>query len=673
MKVLKNILKLKVLIPVCILLLSISFFYSKKSIYSNETKVYGYIKSYKVVNDYVTFYLSSKEDLVCTYKSSSFNYNLGDYVLLEGSLELPSNNTIFNLFNYKKYLKYEGINYIFNVSSITKLKDNKNIFYGVKNYIMKKINSNINKNYLYTFILGNDDFIDDDVIESYRVNGISHLFSLSGMHISIFTMVILKIFDKCKFKDLIAIVLILFYLSITYSESILRASVMFILFKLNKKLKLPNINIMILTLIIALLIDIHIIFKMGFQYSYLTSLFLVLYSNLIKRYKFKTLVTSLIAFFVTMPITINSFFKVNFLSVILNLIFIPCVSILLFPLTLLSVVLPISNILHKFILVFENFSIFVSKFDVLVIVFPKINILFILIYYIVLLFVLNSILKHTYKNIFLMLFVILLWKYKVYMNPNMIVTYIDVRQGDSTLIQFPYNRGVILIDTGGVKNYIDNTVNERVGENIVSYLNSLGINKIDYLILSHGDYDHMGEAINFVNNFKVDKVIFNCGEFDELEQDLIKVLDKNKIPYYSCIKELNIDDNKLYFLNNKDYGNENDNSSVIYTELNNHKFLFMGDAGVEVEEDLIEKYNLQNIDVLKVGHHGSKTSSSKEFIDKVNPKYSIISVGKNNRYGHPNDSVLENLEGSKIYRTDQDGSIMFRIKNNKLRIETRPP
>ena len=119
---------------------------------------------------------------------------------------------------------------------------------------------------------------------------------------------------------------------------------------------------------------------------------------------------------------------------------------------------------------------------------------------------------------------------------------------------------------------------------------------------------------------------------------MIKVLDKKKILYYSCIKEINIDDNKLYFLNNKDYGNENDNSSVIYTELNNHKFLFMGDAGVEVEEDLIEKYNLQNIDVLKVGHHGSKTSSSKNFINEINPKYGVISVCKNNRYGHPNDS-----------------------------------
>ena len=183
----------------------------------------------------------------------------------------------------------------------------------------------------------------------------------------------------------------------------------------------------------------------------------------------------------------------------------------------------------------------------------------------------------------------------------------------------------------------------------------------------------MGEAINLVNNFKVEKVIFNCGEFNELEQELIRVLDKKKIPYYSCIKGLNIDDNKLYFLNNQDYGNENDNSSVIYTELNDYKFLFMGDAGIEVEENLIKKYNLKDIDVLKVGHHGSKTSSSKEYIDEINPKYSIISVGKNNRYGHPNKEVIDNLIDSKIYRTDKDGSIMFKIKNNKLKIETCSP
>ena len=106
----------------------------------------------------------------------------------------------------------------------------------------------------------------------------------------------------------------------------------------------------------------------------------------------------------------------------------------------------------------------------------------------------------------------------------------------------------------------------------------------------------------------------------------------------------------------KEYDNENDNSNVIYTELDGYKFMFMGDAGVEKEKDIIDKYNISDIDVLKVGHH-----------------YSVISVGKNNRYGHPNKEVLENLNKSKIYRTDQDGSIMFKIKNNKLQIETCSP
>ena len=99
----------------------------------------------------------------------------------------------------------------------------------------------------------------------------------------------------------------------------------------------------------------------------------------------------------------------------------------------------------------------------------------------------------------------------------------------------------------------------------------------------------------------------------------------------------------------------------------------MGDAGVDKEKDILDEYDLSDIDVLKVGHHGSKTSSSKEFINEINPKYGIISVGNNNRYGHPNKEVLNNLEDSKIYRTDKQGSIMFKIKNNKLKIETCNP
>ena len=154
------------------------------------------------------------------------------------------------------------------------------------------------------------------------------------------------------------------------------------------------------------------------------------------------------------------------------------------------------------------------------------------------------------------------------------------------------------------------------------------------LMSPHGDYDHMGEAINLVNNFKVEKVIFNCSEYNDLEKELI---------------------------------------NVIYTELDGYKFMFMEDASATTEKEILDKYNLADIDVLKVGHHGSKTSSSKEFINKINPKYSIISVGKNNRYGHPNKEVLDVLKNSKIYRTDQDESIMFKIKNNKLKIETCKP
>ena len=183
----------------------------------------------------------------------------------------------------------------------------------------------------------------------------------------------------------------------------------------------------------------------------------------------------------------------------------------------------------------------------------------------------------------------------------------------------------------------------------------------------------MGEAKKIVESISVNKVIFNVGNYNYLEKDLIKTLKKKKIKYYKNIENIYIRNTTMYFLNTGIYNNENDNSNVIYFIVNNYKFLLMGDAGVDKEKDILNEYSIEDIDFLKVGHHGSDTSSSKEFIDIMNPKYSIISVGKNNRYGHPNKEVLNTLDNSKIYRTDQDGSIMFKIKNNKLKIETCSP
>lgn len=201
----------------------------------------------------------------------------------------------------------------------------------------------------------------------------------------------------------------------------------------------------------------------------------------------------------------------------------------------------------------------------------------------------------------------------------------------------------------------------------------MGFNKIDYLILTHGDYDHMGYSTYLVNNYKVDKVLFNKESYSNLELELIDVLKDKDIYYQNKIKTLDISNSRLYFLNEEYYGNENDDSLVIYMKLNNYKFLFMGDASIKVENDLIKKYNLQNIDILKVGHHGSKTSSSKYFINYISPKYSIISVGKNNLFGHPNQEVLKNLNDSKVLRTDINGSIEFKIKKSKLEVKYYSP
>ena len=162
-------------------------------------------------------------------------------------------------------------------------------------------------------------------------------------------------------------------------------------------------------------------------------------------------------------------------------------------------------------------------------------------------------------------------------------------------------------------------------------------------------------------------MIFNNGEYNDLEQNIIKNLKEKNIPFYQNIKDLNINKSKLYFLNDKVYDNENDNSVVIFGNINNYQFLLMGDASISVEDNLLNNYNLNNIDVLKVGHHGSKSSTSKGFINQILPKYSIISVGENNRYNLPDISVLNNLENSQIYRTDLNGTITIKI-NNQLKI-----
>ena len=649
-----------------ILVLCLTFirnsFYNESKFNGSETSFVGIVDEIKKSDDYYKITIKSKEKIIGSYYSKEpLNISLGDKITFKGTLSKPKNNTISNTFNYRKYLYNHHVYYLVKIDNIKVISKTRSVKYKVKNYIVKRSEKFKHSDYFKAFLIGDKSEMDDYSL--FQKNGVSHLFAISGMHLSLLSGIILFVFKKSRFKEILAcIFLILFSMITNYSASIYRSLLLFIYIVLNKKLdlRISTVNVLLLVVCTLLIFNPLIIYDMGFLYSVSVSLGLILFNKYMKKNYFVNMfLTSFIAFLFSLPITLYYNYEINLMQIINNVVIVPLVSIIIYPLTILTFIFsflePILNVLISILKFISTHLIMIN------IIVPKVSLIFYFIYYVFLFMFLK-----TNRNIFILLIIIytLCIKAKPLIDFNTYVYFLDVGQGDSSLIYSKHK--VILIDTGGNDNI-------KVSDNTIKFLKSTGKSKINYLVLTHGDYDHMGEAINLVENFKVEKVIFNCGEFNDLEKDLIKVLDKKKILHYSCIKELNIDDNKLYFLNNKDYGNENDNSSVIYTKLNNYKFLFMGDAGVEVEEDLIEKYNLQDIDVLKVGHHGSKTSSSKKFIDEIEPKYSIISVGKNNRYGHPNNEVLNNIKDSKIYRTDLDGSIMFKIKNDKFKIETCSP
>lgn len=676
MKKLKNILQCNYIFYILLVLsliysfIFINFIIVKSEYKDSDKNLYGTVIDYKKSKDKTTIWVKGKEKVLVNYYSD-LNVSYGDYIYVYGVFKKPKENGNFNLFNYKRYLLSNKINYVVTASKITIIKKNDNVFYTLKNNLLKRIESaNRSKGYILAFLYADKSLIEKDIYTKYQKIGVSHLFAVSGMHVSLISIVLLKLLNKIKERKryIIVSIFLSIYLFLTnFTISMVRATFQFILFFINKsfKLNIDNSNLVLFLFSILVIINPYNIYNIGFLFSFIISFTLIRCSKLIKgKFIIKSLKTSLISFFSSMPVLINNFFEVNFLGIILNIIYIPFVSYILFPLSLVTVLFPsLDNILYMFISYFEKITVFFSNIKFLSFSICKMNIFLIIIYYIIFIYILKRKKKLIYKIIILIISLIFLINNGRIVNNE--VSILDVGQGDSSLIRLKNKN--ILIDTGGNINY-------DISKNIlIPYFKSVGIKKIDYLVLTHGDYDHMGEAINLVENFKVKKVIFNCGPYNDLEEELIKALDKKKIKYYSCIKELNIDNNKLYFLQTKEYDNENENSNVIYTELNGYKFVFMGDAGVEKEKDILEKYNVSKIDVLKIGHHGSKTSSDKNFIDEMNPKYSVISVGKNNRYGHPNKEVLNNLDNSKIYRTDQDGSIMFKIKNNKLKIETCSP
>ena len=665
---------------ICIIISFIRLYLINYSFYNTNTKeVTGYLYSKYIDGDKFSFILEANEKIKCTYyfkteeeKDFYENIPLGTSFNIKGTFKVPVTNTIFNTFNYKKYLKSININWTVSVDNINIINNHIPFIYRIRNMIIERIKSYKSSEYLLMFILGDKSLIDGDTYGKYSNLGVTHVFAISGLHISLLSSILLLLLKKFKdnYKYFIVISFLLFYMFLTgFQPSIVRSVVFFIVLYLNKKLYLDMDQrcTLLLSVGIILLVFPYYIINLGFIYSSIISFSLIFFNYLINgSFVSKSIKISLISFLVSLPITINSSYEVNILSFLNNLFFVPFISFVIYPLCLISLIIPFLDSLLCFLLKFmEYISNYLLVYKVII---PKMSVLYVVVYYFILYIFFRS-----YKKKYLLLLISLLIfiKYNYFFDNSYYVYYLDVGQGDTSLIK--YKNKTYLIDTGGVVEYTKEKwkvkKEYKKSDTYITFFKSIGLENIDYLIITHGDYDHMGDAVNLVNNFKVDNVIFNCGSLNKLEKELIKVLDNKQTKYYSCITKLD----NLYFLQTKEFDNENDNSNVIYTELYDYKFMFMGDASITTEKEILDKYNLLKIDVLKVGHHGSKTSSSKDFIEVIKPDYSIISVGKNNRYGHPNKEVLDNLDNSKIYRTDKQGSIMFKIKINKLKIETCSP
>ena len=670
MKRLRHILQSKHLIKIITIIIFIitllyTNYYPFKSKYTKDDKEFiGIVTKYEVKEDKITIEIKAKEKLLITYKYQDKEFNnlsYGDKIKVKGTLITPSKNTNQNTFNYQKYLYYKKIYYIVEATSINKIANNHNYLYTIKNTLYQKINKLKSSNYIKTLLFC-DNTLSKEIKESYRINGISHLFSVSGMHINFFVSIIYLYLNKITYnkriKYLITNIFIITYLILFPSSSLLRSAVMSILYSINYllKLKIKKIDILLLTLGVSLLINPFIIYDLGYIYSYTITFFLVLSSSTLKKKNKinKIIYISLLSFLVSIPITIYNSFEINIISILLNIILVPIISIIILPLTILTYIFPIlDSILYLFTNTLETISLFISKINITKIIFPKPSLLIIVLYYIIILLSYQN-KKYFYLNIILLIIIYI----SPYLNSNFEVVMFEVGEADCHLIKYPYNKNTILIDTGKNEYKIKNEV--------IPYLKSIGIKKIDYLIITHGDLDHIGGSITLINNFQVKNVILNKGTFTDLEKELIKNLNKKKIPYQININKINISNHTIYLLNNTKYNNENDNSIITYFTYQKYKFLYMGDASITTEDNLLENYNLNNISILKVGHHGSNTSSSKDFISQINPSISLISVGENNIYHHPNKEVINNLSKSRIYRTDINNMVKLTINSKGI-------
>ncbi len=664
---------------------------------------------------------------------NSVKLEYGDTIELEGKVELPSearNYGGFNEYNYFKSKKLYGKIYAnsenIKITGKSKLSLDMIAFFARDNIKqrLKAYLSEENINILVAVLLGQKDELAENTIEEFKKSNLMHLLCVSGAHVSALIIGINKItyFLGRNKKNIISIFIILVLFCITgFSASVTRASIMAIIPIIGKLLfkKSDTLNVLAISLIILLLYNPFVIYDLGFILSYAGTIGILLFANTIskiihhllkkennctgkfkkiKDYCCKIVATTASAQIILIPVIAYFFYTFSPMVLISNLIATPLFEIILYIGYVFILLLYIFPAICNFIKVLLNICIFIfekstqtsSLLTLSQIYIVRPNIWIIVIYYI-LLFLLYVIIKrrrfkqikkyvewikNNAKKVITICTLITLIALTVDISiRDFTVYFIDVGQGDCTLIKTKSNR-TIMIDSGGNENIEEYDIGKQV---LVPYLLTRGIKKLDYIMVSHFHADHCNGFIEVINRIKIGAILIAKQDTYTKEFDTIKnIAQKRKvsIKYVKQGDKIKLDNSTtleiLYI--GKDVNNLNNTSIMARIKYNNFSILFTGDAEKEEEEAILKACDNKTLksNVLKVGHHGARTSSTQEFLDAVKPQIALIGVGEKNNFGHPSSEVINRLKSFniEIYRTDQMGEITIKV-NSKGEIKVK--
>ncbi|MGG5254986.1 DNA internalization-related competence protein ComEC/Rec2 [Neobacillus sp. SM06] len=629
---------------------------------------------------------------------------------VSGKLEKPRAAKNENLFDYRNYLQEKKIHWVLateepplnqcvenNSGLVRVLKEIR--FSGIR-YLDEHFPGKIAA-LASALIYGDRSSMEPELLDSYQKIGIIHLLAISGLHVSLFIAALYYFglrfgATRERMTELILMILPAYAVLTGGSPSVIRAVLMIFLIliseKWKRKIRLRPVDAISLAFAFYLFLNPSVLVDPGFQLSFSVSFAIIVSAPFsLKRCRgtISTMIAvSLVAQLAALPILLYHFYEVSLLSIAANLLFIPLYSFVFLPgvyllfvlqlvfgsvpawlLQIFTTLLDISGDLAKFLAEIHFFRYTPGR--------PGLEMLLVYLFTILALFFFwekRDLKKNRYRIWGLLLFLLTFQNLLNLLNPLGEVTVIDVGQGDSILIHLPFARGNYLIDTGGSMSFQEQDWQKRakefeVGKNIVvPYLKSKGITRIDKLILTHGDMDHIGGAQAIIKELNVKEIVIpSVKELSSLEVDILRAAKSRNIPVVKAADgaEWKNRDSEFRVISPlANYtGDRNRGSLTIWASIGGLHWFFGGDLDQAGEDSVVERHPKLSIDVLKVGHHGSKTSSSPVFLEHYKPKVALISAGEKNRYGHPHSQVIERLDRIQagIYRTDRQGAITYRF------------